>query len=149
IAPGPHRRSCLHRYPCLTLPREATEYLRPSSDAYFLINSNTSGQSQPDMTSATTTSSLLSNSRQYASGCGVMSRSPSPNCRCLPVRVHIPTHIYCRFSHPRENVGRAREERCMDIQKNRRYIRTIPAMFGSPRPDWLALHEEEPIDPSL
>jgi len=37
----------------------------------------------------------------------------------------------------------------MDIQKNRRYIRTIPAMFGSPRPDWLALHEEEPIDPSL
>lgn len=30
----------------------------------------------------------------------------------------------------------------------RRHTRTIPGMFGSPRPDWLALHREEPIDPA-
>ena len=40
-------------------------------------NSNTSGPSPRDTTSVTTTSSRPSNSHQSASGCGIMSRSPS------------------------------------------------------------------------
>ena len=58
-------------------------------------NSSISGPSQPDTTSATTTTWHPSNSPQYEFGCDLMSRWPSANLSIIGSGGFITTYVVC------------------------------------------------------